>query len=234
MQHQICIPIYKYSKQFKALLAGTHTGQTVISAFITFIIAIAAVCSIYAAGNRLSGTQPETNSGNYDSGETKGGNIDKSKQRRVTEDEVKHIPGLYKYKDVNTDKLKAFLNSRNSVLAGEPYLKTIVNTAWEYDLNPLLLFAVIGQEQSFVPAGSVYASKIANNPFNVYRSWKEYNTDIIDSSRIASRTIINASKNRPVDTDFLQWVNRTYSEDKNWWKGVKEIFIMLEKKAGYK
>lgn len=69
---------------------------------------------------------------------------------------------------------------------------------------------------------------IANNPFNVFHSWQEYNTNIYDSSRIAARTVINLSKDKPIDTDIFEWINNKYAEDKGWGRGVKGIFQKLD------
>jgi len=116
-------------------------------------------------------------------------------------------------------------------LADEPYFTTIISVADEYNLHPFLLFAITGQEQGFVPRTHKKAEKIANNPFNVFHSWEEYNTTISESSIIAAKTIINLSQERPEDTHPLQWVNRKYAEDPNWWKGVAAIFERMEKEV---
>jgi len=142
-----------------------------------------------------------------------------------------HLPSYFTYKDVDENKLKAYLKSRNSLLEEEPYFSSIINTALEFDLNPLVLFAIAGHEQGFVPKSNPLATKIANNPFNVFVSWQEYNTDIVDSSQIAARTVINLSKGRPDGVDPFQWINRKYAEDKNWWKGVRSIFDRLEREV---
>lgn len=133
----------------------------------------------------------------------------------------------YRYIEINSPELKKFLNSKNSLLAEEPYFSTIILAAKEYDLNPLILFAITGQEQGFVPKDNKDAKKIANNPFNVYHSWKEYNTSIEDTCKIASITIINICKDLPSDIDTFEWINKTYAEDKEWGKGVKIIFEKL-------
>ncbi|MCH3963049.1 MAG: hypothetical protein LKE46_02140 [Clostridium sp.] len=140
-----------------------------------------------------------------------------------------NLPYYIKYRPIRTSKLKAFLANRNSILVKEPYFSTILNTAKEYNLNPILLFAITGQEQNFVPQSEKYASKIANNPFNVFHSWQEYNTNISDSSKIAARTIINLSKDMPKNTDPFLWIGRKYAEDKNWGQGVRSIFKEIEK-----
>ncbi|WMJ79939.1 hypothetical protein RBU49_13845 [Clostridium sp. MB40-C1] len=138
-----------------------------------------------------------------------------------------HIPKYMRYTEVNKVKLRLFLNKRNSLLSKEPYFSTILSVSKEFNLNPIVLFSITGQEQNFVPKNNTNAYKIANNPFNVFHSWKEYNTDINDAARIASRTVINLSKNRPENKDPFAWIGTKYAEDKNWGKGVKLIFEKL-------
>lgn len=144
-----------------------------------------------------------------------------------------HLPDYIMYKDVNISNLKDFLKSRNSLLAEEPYLSTILAVSKDFNLNPLVMFAVTGQEQSFVPKSSKNAYEIANNPYNVFNSWKKYNTSIEDTSNIAARTIVNLSKNRPTEMDVFTWVNRKYSEDKDWSKAIRSIFKQLEENVSY-
>lgn len=142
-----------------------------------------------------------------------------------------HLPDYMKYKDIDEVKLKNFLTLHKSLLVKEPYFSTIMSVAKEFNLNPLVLFAITGQEQDFVPEDTKFASKIANNPFNVFHSWQEYNTDIKDASKIAARTVINLSKDMPKDSDPFLWVGKSYAEDKNWGKGVEAIFKDLSEKC---
>ncbi|MHC6180544.1 hypothetical protein ACYUJ6_11925 [Clostridium sp. JNZ X4-2] len=135
-----------------------------------------------------------------------------------------YLPEYLKYQNIDKNKLKSYLSTRNSLLCKEPYFSTIINTSKEFNLNPILLFAITGQEQNFVPANTSDAYKMANNPFNVYHSWQEYNTDIGDSSRIAARTIINLSINKPKENNPFMWIGKKYAEDENWGKGVQSIF----------
>jgi hypothetical protein len=144
-----------------------------------------------------------------------------------------HLPDYIMYKAVNVSNLKDFLKSRNSLLAEEPYLSTILAVSKDFNLNPLVMFAITGQEQSFVPKSSENAYEIANNPYNVFNSWKKYNTSIEDTSNIAARTIVNLSKNRPTEIDVFTWVNRKYSEDKEWSKAIRSIFKQLEDTVSY-
>lgn len=141
------------------------------------------------------------------------------------------LPSYLQYTDINEDKLRKFLKKRNSLLADDPYFSAIVEAAGEFNVHPLLLFAITGQEQGFVPRDHEKAKKIANNPFNVYHSWKEFNTNIQESSEIAARTVVNLSKGRSEDADPFQWINRKYAEDPKWWKGVKQIFEKLKEEV---
>lgn len=138
-----------------------------------------------------------------------------------------HLPKYMRYKNINKEKLKEFLNERNSLLASEPYFSTITSTSKKFNLNPIVLFAITGQEQNFVPKSDTDSYKIANNPFNVYHSWKEYNTNIKDSSAIAARTVINLSKGMPPNSDPFPWIGKQYAEDINWGNGVESIFKQL-------
>lgn len=137
------------------------------------------------------------------------------------------IPTYFNYYDINTARLRKFLVDRNSLLAEEPYFSTIISTAKEFDLNPLILFSITGVEQSFVPKNNKQAYKIANNPYNVFYSWQHYNTNIKDTSRIAARTVLNLCKNKPANTDAFYWVNKKYAQNQNWHKVVSALFREL-------
>ncbi len=139
-----------------------------------------------------------------------------------------NLPDYFKYKSINQTLLKNFLLKQNSLLVEEPYFSTIISVSKNYNLNPLVLFAIAGQEQSFVPKEEPSSKKIANNPFNVYHSWKEYNTNINDSSKIVSITIINLCKDRPENEEPFHWINKKYAEDKNWSASVLRIYNKLE------
>jgi hypothetical protein len=142
-----------------------------------------------------------------------------------------NLPSYLQYEQVDDKNLREWLNGRKSILAEEPYYSSIMNAASEFNIDPLLLFAITGQEQGFVSKEHVNADKIANNPFNVFHSWEDFNTNISESSRIAARTIVNVSKDRPKEADPFQWINRKYAEDPNWWVGVSTIYKQLEEVA---
>ena len=111
-------------------------------------------------------------------------------------------------------------------------LITILNAAASYNINPLLMFAITGQEQGFVPKSHKRAAEIANNPFNVYGSWQDFNTNIEDTAFIAARTIINLSKGCPPNADPIQFLNKKYAEDPKWHIGVTALLKQLEEVAG--
>ncbi|MGO4111194.1 hypothetical protein [Paenibacillus sp. YAF4_2] len=141
------------------------------------------------------------------------------------------LPEELRYADVDKVSLVDFLNSRDSLLAEQPYLDAIIDAARTFDIHPLLLFAITGQEQAFVPKSNKQAKKIANNPFNVFYSWKDYNTTIHDSARIASETVLKWSRNRPEGKDPIAWINRKYAEDQHWADGVSKIFATMKSKV---
>lgn len=136
---------------------------------------------------------------------------------------VNALPGNLRFAEVDRGRLVHYLRAKESMLAEEPYLSAIIRAAQEFDIHPLLLFAITGQEQGFVPKTAKRAKEIANNPFNVFYSWEAYNTTIADSARIAGRTINRLSFERPANVDPVEWINREYAEDKNWSTGVNRI-----------
>lgn len=139
------------------------------------------------------------------------------------------LPATHRYRDIDQDKLALFLESRQSMLRMEPYRGAILDAARAFDIHPLLLFAITGQEQGFVNEDHKHAKEIANNPFNVYHSWQEFNTTIEHSAAIASRTIVRLSRERPAELDPVQWINREYAEDPNWHVGVNKLFETMKK-----
>lgn len=165
--------------------------------------------------------------------------IDKEKHLKIITDIIEEdyvaesfgIPKYFEYHEVNSDKLLIYLNNRNSLLVEENRYKTIIDVAKESNLNPLLLFAIVGQEQGFVNKDNPNSEKIINNPFNVYNSWLDYNTNIKDSTQIAANTIVLRLQNRPKGLDPFLWINATYAEDDRWWIGVKSLYYLLENRV---
>lgn len=141
-------------------------------------------------------------------------------------------PSYLSFEPVNKERLQGYLKRKNSLLADEPYFSTIIEICAVEDVHPALLFAITGQEQGFVKRGSENAALIVNNPFNVYHSWVEYNTDLKDSAKIAAKTIRASLKERPKGENAFKWLNKTYAEDDNWWKGTENIFMSIEDYIG--
>lgn len=143
-----------------------------------------------------------------------------------------HLQDHLQYKEIDEETLSDFLTSRGSLLVEQPYFDSIIDVAREFNINPLLMFAITGQEQGFVPKSNPQAESIVNNPFNVFGSWQDFNTNIKDTSSIAARTILNLSKGCPKDEDPIKWLNKQYAEDPNWHVGVSQILNQLEDIAG--
>lgn len=147
------------------------------------------------------------------------------------------LPQELHYVEVNREKLKESLNRRNSLLADEPYFSAIISAGEEYDVNPLLLFAITGQEQSFVPRTDTDARKIANNPFNVKGSWMAYNTNISNAAKIAAGTVVKLSADRPATVNPILWINTRggrggYARHTEWYIGVSKHFAKLKSEVG--
>lgn len=135
------------------------------------------------------------------------------------------IDEIYRYHPIEKI-ISDFLRDRESLLVEGDYLEILDQYAKDYDISPLLLIAIIGQEQAYVPKDHEYALEIIKNPYNVFGSWVDYNSTFKDSTTICLNTIQSS-----IDTyesgDFIDWLNTTYAEDKKWSTGVKDIFTML-------
>lgn len=131
------------------------------------------------------------------------------------------------FNDFSDKELKNFLESKNSILVNDQYYDTIMFASRMADVDPLILFAIIGQEQGFVPKDEQYAALIINNPYNVFGSWKDYNTNFADSTYIAIRTIYPIIKVRNINQDVFVQINKTYAEDTNWHKGVAYFYNLF-------
>ncbi len=130
------------------------------------------------------------------------------------------LPQELQYKDFREEELRSFLEKKASVLSSDPYYSAVINASQANNVNPLLLFSIAGQEQGFVPRDAEGAFLIANNPFNVYGSWRNYNTSIEKSAQIAAMTVVELSKERPDEIDPIIWINQRYAKDRNWSNGV--------------
>lgn len=135
---------------------------------------------------------------------------------------------LFQYQRINIFEVKSYIqNSRNGLIGEAEYFNTIMRKAYQNNIDPLLLLAIIGQEQSFIPTSHDAKMAIINNPFNVFHSWTEYNTSLEDSTQIAINTIINRLSKASKQVQPFEWLNLTYAEDTNWSNGVRLIYIHL-------
>ncbi|CAM4433846.1 hypothetical protein FHS16_001663 [Paenibacillus endophyticus] len=141
--------------------------------------------------------------------------------------EVDGLPAELRYNEIDQKRLIQYLKSKSSILAEQPYFGAIITAAKSFDIHPVILFAITGQEQSFVPTSNKRHKEIANNPFNVFHSWQEFNTNIKQSAEIAARTVYHLSLNRPDEIDPFKWINRKYAEDPKWSDGVRAIFYSI-------
>lgn len=163
-----------------------------------------------------------------------------------------------KYREIDRNKLMSYLSQKNSYFVTSPrYVDAIIQAGKSRDLNPLLLFSITGAEMSFVVNDyqyweNVYAGfllknvqnispsaridqapqYIANNPFNVYHSWWEYNTTIEESARVAANTVANSLADCPPGRNPIMWVNMRdgsmgYAEDTSWWQNVSRILTEM-------
>ncbi|MFC5700066.1 hypothetical protein ACFPVX_02120 [Cohnella faecalis] len=137
------------------------------------------------------------------------------------------MPKELQFAAIDSKAVKEYLRGRDALIAEEPYFGAIVESARAHNVHPLLLFAIVGQEQGFVPKTNKKAKEIANNPFNVFHSWEEYNTDIGDSSNIAAKLIARLGRERPEGQEPFSWFNETYAEDPAWSDGVRNLFVKL-------
>lgn len=133
----------------------------------------------------------------------------------------------FAYSPFDAEAVRAYLAGRDSLLAERPYFEAIVESARLHSVDPLLLFAVAGQEQGFVPKSAKKSKQIANNPFNVFHSWETYNTNIRDSSGIAAKLLAKLAAGVPDGEEPFAWMNRTYAEDPRWSDGVRAIYDKL-------
>lgn len=137
------------------------------------------------------------------------------------------IPTSIAYRAFDTEKLRRYLVQKGSKLAEPMYFNAILQTGQGHNIDPRFLFAITGQEQSLVPKNHAQAEKIANNPFNVYHSWMEYNTTIFNAADIACNTISNRMAKWNGRGDPIDFINETYAEDPNWAAGVRKYYQMI-------
>lgn len=143
-----------------------------------------------------------------------------------------------RYEPIRLMALYSFLSSGGSAFSLRD-VETIVQAARAADVNPLLLIAITGQEESFVPQSWPAAAQIVNNPFNVHVSWQDYNTNLANAAQIAANSVrLKLATPPPPGEDAIAWINDPrnpdglYATDPHWANGVRAIFWALQNQFG--
>ena len=157
-------------------------------------------------------------------------------------------PKALKFKPVDPSVIITYLNQFDSALANESDVNTIISVAQAHGLNPLLLFAITGQEQDFDDRHNdtpqdVY--RIEQNPFNVGGSWQDTDYPLSVSSDIVANFLAERlSQAPPAGTNAIEWINDTsntngglYASENGqptpgWWEGVNYFFQQLDGLSG--
>ncbi|MFD1676030.1 murein hydrolase activator EnvC family protein [Alicyclobacillus fodiniaquatilis] len=159
-------------------------------------------------------------------------------QQRAIDTTVPVIPEEdLDYQNISPEALYQYVQAHNSTFSLQD-IETICQAGKTYDVNPVLLVAITGQEQSFVPPGPD-ANLIRNNPFNVYYSWQVYNTNLADAANIAADTLRHKlSTPPPQGENPIIWANDPrnpwgiYAKDRNWAYGVLNIYDDITSAVG--
>ena len=138
------------------------------------------------------------------------------------------------YRPLSVSAVVAFYESHNSQLANDRSARAILLAAERHDVNPGVLVAITGQEQSFVPIGD--DPRIAKNPFNVFGCWCKTTIPIEESAEVAAGTVAHRLLCLPEQhgSNLIVWINSfanpcvkkegVYAEDRHWGVGVALLF----------
>jgi murein DD-endopeptidase MepM/ murein hydrolase activator NlpD len=152
------------------------------------------------------------------------------------------MPSSLSYVPMDVPAMKAWLGQRKSALADESLLAAIDRAAQSEQVNPYLLIAITGQEQSFVPRNGNYAGQILRNPWNVFGCWcegKGAQLTTEQAARIAAQTIVKLSQYRPNGVDPIAWLNDplnpngVYAEHRGWYVGVTRFYRAIQDELGW-
>ncbi|MQL51838.1 hypothetical protein GFC01_06080 [Desulfofundulus thermobenzoicus] len=157
-----------------------------------------------------------------------------------------YVPEQIAYKPVDAageQAVIAWLAARGSALADEAHMQALDAAGKRWNVDPLLLLAITGQEQSFVPKRYSDWSMVEKNPFNVFGSWIRYHPGFDVSAMWAASTVARLSRNCPPGVSVIQWINGFgadgfrdnpawgYAGDPNWWVGVSRFYSQLQEIA---
>ncbi|MEI7024715.1 M23 family metallopeptidase [Paenibacillus sp. y28] len=153
------------------------------------------------------------------------------------------MPANLSYRAMSIPAMQAWLDKRKSALADPLLLQAIDRAGQAQNVDPHLLIAITGQEQSFVPRNNNHAALIVKNPWNVFGCWCEGRGATLtteESALIAAKTIVKLSQNRPADVDPISWLNDPsnpngiYAEHRGWWLGVSKFYAAILTDLGLK
>lgn len=147
------------------------------------------------------------------------------------------------YQPLNIEAMHAYLSTRNGVgtrMGDINILQMVDRVAKKYGIDPYLLLAITGAEQSFVPNNNKNASRIILNPWNTFGSWQNTNNSTEISAEYAAKTIVKLQAGKPDHLNAIQWMNQPagvnpkgyYAADPNWANNVSVILQFLYQKGG--
>jgi hypothetical protein len=149
----------------------------------------------------------------------------------VTVKELQFVP-------VDPQKLYDYVHARGSLFTLQD-MQDLVAAAQRYNVSPVLLLAITGQECSFDPYWIDHAEQRHNNPWDVFHSYTDYNTSFADTANIAANTLAHKlSTPPPPGEDAIQWCNDPrnpwgiYAEDPHWAYGVEDIYNSIMRYLG--
>ncbi|MGO4697719.1 M23 family metallopeptidase [Paenibacillus sp. 2TAB26] len=140
------------------------------------------------------------------------------------------------YRPLDIALANRFLVSKKSALADRSILSAIDQAGKAQNVDPMLLLAITGQEQSFVPITKKHAELIVKNPWNVFGCWcsgKGATLTTEQSALIAAKTIVKLSQDRPSNRNAIEWLSAKdnprgyYAEHAGWWIGVTKFYSVL-------
>jgi len=146
-------------------------------------------------------------------------------------EEIVGKPEYFQFHNPSVESLRKYLSGKNSALLQDGYLDHLLTYSQKVDINPLLLIAILGQEQSYVPSKHQFVKMMLKNPFNVYGSWETHGIGFDKSLAEACNTINTTLAQRKPHEDPFAVINHRYAQDPNWNIGVKLIFLDLEAKC---
>ncbi|MGG4145691.1 peptidoglycan DD-metalloendopeptidase family protein [Paenibacillus algorifonticola] len=148
------------------------------------------------------------------------------------------LPGDLSYRSLKIAEVKAYLEGKKSALADVAILQAIDAAGRQQNVDPHLLIAITGQEQSFVPANRKNAALIVKNPWNVFGCWCSGRGATLTTERsalIAAKTIVKLSEDRPAGRNAIEWLSAKdnprgyYAEHAGWWIGVSKFYKTISK-----